>query len=78
MCVKVWLCLGITIAVMSPVLAILSGLYVRYVSAITDHPHQHHDDNISNRRPIISFDGLLHNASFLLSHLTNQGRRSLI
>lgn len=51
---------------MAPVLAALSGLYARYVN----------EGPVQRRRiiqPIITFDNVLHNMAFLLSHLTNQG-----
>ena len=70
---KVWLGLGLTLVVMIPVLAILSSLYLRYVNALTDHPYSDRNGRHA-RPPIISYDGLMHNASFLLSHLTNQGQ----
>jgi hypothetical protein len=53
---------------MPPVLAALSELYVRYVAQ-----YEHPGFLDSNRRPIVTFHNILHNAAFMLSHLTNQG-----
>ena len=66
---KVWLCLGISLAVMAPVLTFLSNLYRRYIE-------KYSNPNPSRppiRRPIFDFYSLLHNFSFLLSLITNQG-----
>ena len=66
---KVWLCLGISLAVMAPVLTFLSNLYGRYMERSSNpNPSRAHI-----RRPIFDFYSLLHNFSFLLSHITNQG-----
>ena len=65
-----WLCIGVTLLVTPPVLAVLSGLYIRYVV-----PYEHHTGFLdSDRHPILTLNGLLHNAAFMLSHLTNQGK----
>ena len=68
---KVWISLGVTILAMATSLSLLSGLFLRYVG------HQE-PTAAPNRppaiiRPIFSFASMLHNFSFLLSHLTNQG-----
>ena len=63
--IQVWFSLGLTLIVMSPVLAALSELYVRYVESVRGD---------ESRQGIITFEGLLHNSTFLLSHLTNQGK----
>ena len=61
----VWIWLGATILILIPFLTFLSGFYQRYVTR--------NSGNSSIGGPIIGFYGLLHNASFLLSHITNQG-----
>lgn len=58
---KVWLMLGISLVVLALVLTLLSTIYLRYVNESTRH------------WPLMDFANLLHNSSFLLSHLTNQG-----
>lgn len=61
----VWLALGITLLVLAPVLAIVSGIYLKYVDPTNPHYYP--------GRPIISVDQFMDNEAFLLSHLTNQG-----
>ena len=57
----VWLWLGVTLLVLTPILTFLSGFYLRYI--VLNAMHQ----------SIVNVAGLLHNGTFLLSHLTNQG-----
>ena len=63
---KVWLMLGISLVVLALVLTLLSTVYLRYVNDST---------RSWLKRPLMDFANLLHNSSFLLSHLTNQGIR---
>jgi hypothetical protein len=53
---------------MIPVLSALSGLYLRYVG---NSKNNHHGEMTTN--PVLSFESMMHNGAFLLSHLTNQG-----
>jgi len=57
----VWLWLGVTLLVLTPALTFLSGFYLRYIVLN------------AMRRSIVNVAEILHNATFLLSHLTNQG-----
>ena len=57
----VWLWLGVTLLVLTPILTFLSGFYVRYIVLNAMH------------RSIVNVAGILHNGTFILSHLTNQG-----
>ena len=59
----VWLWLAVALFVLTPFLTFLSGFYLRFIGPIASMRH----------RPIINFADLLHNVSFLLSHITNQG-----
>jgi len=65
---QVWLGLGIALAVLPPILAFLSACYRRYVK-------QNNNTvlNVSENRSAVSFASILHNSSFLLSQIINQG-----
>ena len=68
---QVWLCLGITLIALSPVLSFLSGFYRKYIK-----PAANKQINRNNNKPamsVVNFADILHNSSFLLSHITNQG-----
>jgi hypothetical protein len=55
---------------MPPVLAVLSGLYVRYVAK-----YEHTGYRQFNRHTsILALNSLLDNVAFMLSHLTNQSK----
>ena len=69
---QAWICLGISIVILVPVLSFLAGFYHRYMQQSENGTALLYDSRII-RRSIISFFSLLHNASFLLSHITNQG-----
>jgi len=69
---KVWISLGVSIVILVPVLSFLAGFYHRYMQQ-RENETALDDSRIIRRRSIISFFSLLHNASFLLSHITNQG-----
>ena len=56
--------LGISLVVLALVLTLLSTVYLRFVNESTRHWFAW---------PLMDFANLLHNSSFLLSHLTNQG-----
>ena len=66
----VWLCLGVTLLFLAPFLTFLSGFYLRYVG--------NGASVIQRRQPIMNFANFLHNGTFLLSHITNQGLFELI
>jgi hypothetical protein len=57
---QVWLSLGLTLVVMAPLLSALNSFYIRYI-------------NRRVRKNIVEFSSVMHNTTFLLSHLTNQG-----
>ena len=61
--------LGLTLIVLAPTLSFLTGFYLRYIN--TNSNSLHHENH-----PVISFDSVLFNCAFLLSHLTNQGTKS--
>jgi len=68
----VWIWLGVSILILTPFLTFLSGFYLRFIALKTKkHPEGSNVNMI--RRPILDFAGLLHNGSFLFSHITNQG-----
>ena len=63
----VWFWLGVALLVLTPVLAFLSGFYTRYIASAG------HPSDFIGRRRLLNFASILHNGSFLLSHITNQG-----
>ena len=52
-----------TLATLAPSLALLTGIYDKYIEKNGIHSHS----------ALISVDSVAHNSMFLLSHLTNHG-----
>ena len=52
--------------------------YNRTLPPASPHPHQRPSAHTRTVHPIFTFFDLLHNAAFLLSHITNQGIHELI
>jgi hypothetical protein len=73
----VWIWLGISILILTPFLTFLSGFYLRFIAPNAKKYPEGSNVNMI-RRSILDFAGLLHNGSFLLSHITNQGNSFLI
>ena len=67
---KVWLCLGVTLVVLAPLLTCLSIFYRKHIGARMDERGVHPR---SPAVPVYYLDELLNNLAFLLTHLTNQG-----
>jgi hypothetical protein len=59
--IKVWLCLGATLAVVAPTLAFLSGMYKKLTK------------KTGSSQSVIQAEDVAQNTLFLLSHLTNHG-----
>ena len=60
--IKVWLCLGATLAVVAPTLAFISGMYEKLTKETGSSPAS-----------IIQVEDVAQTTLFLLSHLTNHG-----
>jgi hypothetical protein len=71
--VQVWLCLGICLVILPPILSFLSSFYRNYIRNAAPTGANTTNLNLVNRTSIVNFVSILHNSSFLLSNITYQG-----